>query len=52
MNKLELSQYINEKILQGLRKCIIKFEPFMEAKLDEKSKIRSDFYAVKTTEAE
>ena len=39
-------------MLKGLRKCGIKFESFMGAKLDERSKILSDFYAVKTIQAE
>ena len=45
MNKLGLSQYMNKHMLKGLRKCDIKLESFMEAKLDERSKILSDSYA-------
>ncbi|XP_065644239.1 uncharacterized protein LOC136075340 [Hydra vulgaris] len=43
---------MNKQMLQGLRKCGIKFESFIEAKLDERSKILSDFYAVKTIQSE
>lgn len=47
VSELGLSQFKSKHLLQSLRKSGIQFEPYMEKKLDEKSKLLSDFYEVK-----